>query len=86
MRFVHNSAFSIECTYTFVEQEHSVVSGWNKKHERDSARAGVGTPDRIRTCDLLLRRQALYPLSYGRVIIDREKYTRILRNIRGYDD
>ncbi len=23
-------------------------------------------PGRIRTCDLLLRRQALYPLSYGR--------------------
>src|SRR3954447_24376111 len=26
----------------------------------------VSAPDRIRTCDLLLRRQALYPLSYGR--------------------
>ena len=26
-----------------------------------------GTPGRTRTCDLLLRRQALYPLSYGRV-------------------
>ena len=26
-----------------------------------------GTPDRTRTCGLLLRRQALYPLSYGRV-------------------
>ena len=25
-----------------------------------------GTPGRTRTCDLLLRRQALYPLSYGR--------------------
>ncbi|CAN5527020.1 MBL fold metallo-hydrolase [soil metagenome] len=29
-----------------------------------------GTPDRIRTCDLLLRRQALYPLSYGRLDTD----------------
>src|SRR5262249_10249004 len=28
-------------------------------HERDA-------PDRIRTCDLALRRRALYPLSYGR--------------------
>ena len=27
-----------------------------------------GTPDRTRTCGLLLRRQALYPLSYGCVI------------------
>ena len=26
-----------------------------------------GTPDRTRTCGLLLRRQALYPLSYGRI-------------------
>ena len=25
---------------------------------------GGGAPDRIRTCDLLLRRQTLYPLSY----------------------
>jgi hypothetical protein len=25
-----------------------------------------GSPDRTRTCDLSLRRQALYPLSYGR--------------------
>ena len=25
----------------------------------------VGAPDRIRTCGLLLRRQTLYPLSYG---------------------
>ncbi len=28
----------------------------------------VGTPGRTRTCGLLLRRQALYPLSYGRVV------------------
>ena len=28
---------------------------------------GEGTPGRTRTCGLLLRRQALYPLSYGRV-------------------
>ena len=27
-----------------------------------------GTPDRTRTCGLLLRRQALYPLSYGRAV------------------
>ena len=27
----------------------------------------VGHPGRIRTCDKLLRRQLLYPLSYGRV-------------------
>jgi hypothetical protein len=28
-----------------------------------------GTPDRTRTCGLLLRRQALYPLSYGRSVV-----------------
>ena len=27
-----------------------------------------GTPSRIRTCDPLLRRQMLYPLSYGRTL------------------
>ena len=27
---------------------------------------GVGAPDRIRTCDLRLRRPTLYPLSYRR--------------------
>jgi hypothetical protein len=26
------------------------------------------TPDRIRTCNLLLRRQAIYPLIYGRMV------------------
>jgi hypothetical protein len=28
-------------------------------------RENVGAPGRIRTCGLLLRRQTLYPLSYG---------------------
>ena len=28
----------------------------------------IGTPGRIRTCDPLLRRQVLYPLSYGRPV------------------
>ena len=28
-----------------------------------------GTPGRTRTCGLLLRRQALYPLSYGRILL-----------------
>ena len=28
--------------------------------------AGYGAPDRIRTCDLRLRRPTLYPLSYRR--------------------
>ncbi len=41
------------------------------KHPQEAespAGAGPSTsaPGRIRTCDLLLRRQALYPLSYGR--------------------
>jgi hypothetical protein len=27
-----------------------------------------GTPGRIRTCDLLVRNQTLYPLSYGRIV------------------
>ena len=27
---------------------------------------GIGAPDRIRTCDLRLRRPTLYPLSYRR--------------------
>ncbi|ETJ01163.1 MAG: hypothetical protein Q605_AUC01123G0005, partial [Actinomyces urogenitalis DORA_12] len=30
----------------------------------------VGAPDRIRTCDLLLRRQTLYPLSYRGPLAD----------------
>ena len=29
-------------------------------------RTWSGAPNRIRTCGLLLRRQTLYPLSYGR--------------------
>ncbi len=28
----------------------------------------MGAPGRIRTCGLLLRRQTLYPLSYGGVV------------------
>ncbi len=36
---------------------------------RTSRTSGTsGTPDRTRTCGLLLRRQALYPLSYGRIV------------------
>lgn len=31
---------------------------------------GAGAPDRIRTYDLLLRRQTLYPLSYRGAIHD----------------
>ena len=30
---------------------------------------GAGAPDRIRTYDLLLRRQTLYPLSYRGAIV-----------------
>ena len=30
------------------------------------------TPGRIRTCDLALRRRALYPLSYGRMSLRRD--------------
>lgn len=33
--------------------------------------SGAGTPERIRTSDLLVRNQTLYPLSYGRVALDR---------------
>ena len=38
--------------------------------EHDTRRSrGSGAPDRIRTCDLRLRRPTLYPLSYRRAII-----------------
>jgi hypothetical protein len=34
-----------------------------------STAVGTGAPDRIRTCDLRLRRPTLYPLSYRRAVV-----------------
>lgn len=31
---------------------------------------GLGAPGRTRTCNLLIRSQTLYPLSYGRLMLD----------------
>lgn len=31
---------------------------------------GFGAPGRTRTCSLLIRSQTLYPLSYGRLMLD----------------
>jgi hypothetical protein len=48
---------------------HAGLAPWKEKPGARNARLSEvfnGTPGRIRTCDFLLRRQALYPLSYGR--------------------
>jgi hypothetical protein len=40
------------------------------RHARESGRTFDGSaPGKIRTCDLCLRRAALYPLSYGRAAV-----------------
>jgi hypothetical protein len=39
----------------------------DERHDpEDEHLKGAGAPDRIRTCDLRLRRPTLYPLSYRR--------------------
>jgi hypothetical protein len=46
-----------------------IVNPQPRVNKRKKRRRGVrysNTPERIRTSDFLLRRQALYPLSYGR--------------------
>jgi hypothetical protein len=35
--------------------------------DTDARKAEIGAPGRIRTCDQVLRRHLLYPLSYGRM-------------------
>ena len=47
------------------ERDSSAVTEPADPH---SDKTGVGAPDRIRTCDLRLRRPTLYPLSYRRAI------------------
>jgi hypothetical protein len=44
------------------------MTGARRRSNRTPGFAGLfrSAPGRIRTCGLLLRRQALYPLSYGR--------------------
>ena len=38
----------------------------NETLEANEYKGFVGAPGRIRTCNLLIRSQVLYPLSYGR--------------------
>ena len=50
---------------------------------------GCGAPDRIRTCDLRLRRPTLYPLSYRRAATILAVHAQVERKIRadgGQDD
>ena len=48
------------------EQVRDVVLGQIERHRWILAEARRDAPGMIRTCDLCLRRAALYPLSYGR--------------------
>ena len=48
------------------------------KCPRKVVQRSFGTPGRIRTCDLLLRRQSLYPLSYRGVNIDFNLYLKLM--------
>ena len=56
------------------------------RHERRARPAaetyGIGAPDRIRTCDLRLRRPTLYPLSYRR---EARSYRLVLRSTFGFE-
>jgi hypothetical protein len=53
------------------------------KAVRPAARAASGAPGGIRTPDLLIRSQSLYPLSYGRAMADD---TRPFGPVRGASD
>ena len=54
------------------------MAGSSVGHRRD------GAPGRIRTCGQLLRRQLLYPLSYGRLVwLQRESTGRAVADVTG---
>jgi hypothetical protein len=46
----------------------------------------VSAPGRIRTCNLLIRSQVLYPLSYGRLRADERVYRVQLERLTGLPD
>jgi hypothetical protein len=49
-----------------IGQSHSVIQGTDSECFRSSEATSVGAPEGIRTPNLLIRSQMLYPLSYGR--------------------
>ena len=48
---------------TFSSMRNEFVTSWEKL----KGKVKTGAPDRSRTCNLLIRSQVLYPLSYGRI-------------------
>ena len=57
--------FGRSCDILVTPRVFSTVTTQTGLRKRTSGPRYTGAPGRIRTCGLLLRRQTLYPLSYG---------------------
>ena len=72
LRYVHLSPGHIQTAAEKGSLAHLGMGtgseGKADERERTQAVDSIGAPDRSRTCNLLIRSQVLYPLSYGRYV------------------